>query len=265
MDKEVLAAVIGAAGTIIAALISVWVTMRQRSAKRLTSDDRSTVKRSTPTEDHQRPEDTPVVPDIQAPGTTLAELSSSDASASVTLLYPGSDRFSYSSVRYSSVSVTLDGKQVGAGEGLIGFQCTFEAALGKHTLVFTWSEEREEQLGDRDKEMERERVVFWLLGKGRCKIHLSDCFDIDGVEPPIAVPACYACSQPGLRRCTFKKQYAKCNKRYCEEHKGAMAGQDVCQSCMSDIREAHASDTGCSCLFGVAVAVAYALYCYFSK
>jgi hypothetical protein len=251
----VFAALIGAGASIVAALLGYWSSNRRTAAlEKLAELER--MKAVVVAEDDKRSLSPAELEAIKVQRTVKDQLldapsvvQTNQGEVQVKVVYAGGDRFrSYSnysdrrdeSVRYSELTVALDGQRIGGGSGERGFSLDFSVPVGRHTLMFSWtgrsSTSRTRYDGttrDYDDDLSgRHELVFWAVGGGRCLVHLDKDFAIDHAEPGLILATCHACRMPGVYRC-------KCQRKYCGEHAEQLDGKAVCSFCKNQAIEAE--------------------------
>jgi hypothetical protein len=95
----------------------------------------------------------------------------------------------YESKSVSSVSVWLDGEEVGSGDGSTGFKLSVSTTVGMHSLVFMWNVESERTTysGEQrsDTSHRRSEIEFVCTQPGPCTLWLnySGDFGVRRIEP----------------------------------------------------------------------------------
>ena len=107
-----------------------------------------------------------------------------------TLIYPGSSKFQEwqygpdpnQGYYFSSISVYLDGEQIGSGDGYKGFNFEFTTKPGLHDISFQW--EKTKDFGEFNKyEPGRSDMSLVFERGGNVRLRFSPSFDLASSEP----------------------------------------------------------------------------------
>jgi len=189
MNEPIIVGLVSAAATVAAAIIAPVTSYLMTRAER---------RPNPPPEASNIANDAfPVSSDVEA---RKHQLDSQQVSA--TLIFPGSSQFRAEdydrgetniTVSHSAIKVLVDAEEVGQGDGEKGFRVNFKEELGRHTVVFIWTGERESWRSERgfrrlEDRSGREELILWFVKPGECKIHLTKALRIAYIEPALIIP-----------------------------------------------------------------------------